>query len=137
MQQSTISAALVSPQLVDQAQGLITAYHFVRYSDQRRLDPVRIVRSLAHQLALSIPELLTVYSGGGVDAGGSEEEVGAEQDGDEERDAGQQGVEEAFEQLLVQPLIRLESLLNRDSSSRVPQVVICLGVFAIGIGYSH
>jgi hypothetical protein len=30
----------------------ITAYHFAKFSDARRLDPVRIVKSLAFQLAL-------------------------------------------------------------------------------------
>ena len=32
--------------------GPITAYHFAKFSDARRLDPVRIVKSLAFQLAL-------------------------------------------------------------------------------------
>ncbi|KAG2489653.1 hypothetical protein HYH03_011931 [Edaphochlamys debaryana] len=43
---STIAAALVKhrPQA-------ITAHHFLKYNDQRRLEPIRIIKSLAAQLA--------------------------------------------------------------------------------------
>ncbi len=34
--------------------GVLVAYHFLKYSDQRRLDPRRIVKSLAYQLALQV-----------------------------------------------------------------------------------
>jgi len=51
---STISAALLD-YLHDQ--GYLTACHFNKHSDARRLDPVRIIKSIAFQLALSIPDL--------------------------------------------------------------------------------
>ena len=37
--------------------GIMTAHHFLKYSDARRLDPVRIVKSLLFQLATKLPEL--------------------------------------------------------------------------------
>ncbi len=35
-----------------QADSPVAAYHFAKFSDARRLDPVRIVKSLAYQLAM-------------------------------------------------------------------------------------
>ncbi|KXZ42624.1 hypothetical protein GPECTOR_129g554 [Gonium pectorale] len=37
------------------APAAVTAYHFAKYNDARRLDPVRIIKSLAFQLALKLP----------------------------------------------------------------------------------
>ncbi len=34
----------------------VSAYHFLKHSDARRLDPVKIVKSLAFQLAQKVPE---------------------------------------------------------------------------------
>ncbi|PNH05170.1 WD repeat domain-containing protein [Tetrabaena socialis] len=51
---STIAAALCS----DHGSGFggqITAHHFLKYNDQRRLEAVRITKSLAFQLACRIP----------------------------------------------------------------------------------
>lgn len=45
---STISAALLSH---PDTQPHIAAYHFLKYNDRRRLDMVRVVKSLAFQLA--------------------------------------------------------------------------------------
>ena len=44
---STISALLCKG-----AGPAVHAHHFLKYSDSRRLDPIRIVKSLAFQLAL-------------------------------------------------------------------------------------
>ena len=46
---STISAALLSHGLT---KDLIAAHHFFKYNDQRRLDMVAHVKSMAHQLAV-------------------------------------------------------------------------------------
>ena len=55
---STISAALSEFVLGRRVEGKpgvwdgpVTAYHFLKYSDARRLDPVKIIKSLAFQLA--------------------------------------------------------------------------------------
>jgi hypothetical protein len=54
---SSISAALSKQVLGRQNSesgmwsGPVTALHFAKHSDQRRLDPVRIIKSLAYQLA--------------------------------------------------------------------------------------
>jgi len=60
---STISAALLKNVLGRRIEGLpgewegvVTAYHFLKYSDARRLDPVAIVKSIAFQLALRLPD---------------------------------------------------------------------------------
>ncbi|PNH02253.1 Vegetative incompatibility protein HET-E-1, partial [Tetrabaena socialis] len=65
---STISAALCSHQqqqtqqnpaaatvLSDNAATAVSACHFLKYSDERRLEPIRIIKSLAFQLAERIP----------------------------------------------------------------------------------
>ncbi|GIM11101.1 hypothetical protein Vretimale_14612, partial [Volvox reticuliferus] len=39
------------------------AFHFCKYSDARRQDPVRVVKTLAYQLAQSLPELGRYYCG--------------------------------------------------------------------------
>ncbi len=44
---STISAALVAGHLRER----FAAYHFFKYSDARRQDPVQVIKSLAFQLA--------------------------------------------------------------------------------------
>lgn len=45
---STLSAVLAtSPETA----GLVTAYHFLKHSDNRRTEPIRIIKSLAFQLA--------------------------------------------------------------------------------------
>ncbi|PNH05496.1 hypothetical protein TSOC_008245, partial [Tetrabaena socialis] len=49
---STISAALCSSK---ELSGCITAHHFIKYNDARRLEVVRVVKSLAFQLALRLP----------------------------------------------------------------------------------
>ncbi|KAG2433437.1 hypothetical protein HXX76_008494 [Chlamydomonas incerta] len=41
----------------------VHAYHFCKYSDARRQDPVRVVKSLAYQLAASLPALAPYYCG--------------------------------------------------------------------------
>ena len=46
---STVSAAMV--RALQSKPGLSIAYHYLKYSDQRRLDVVRIIKSLAAQLA--------------------------------------------------------------------------------------
>jgi hypothetical protein len=51
---STISAALI-------AKGVVTAYHFFKYNDQRRLDMVRVIKSLAHQLAERCAVSASIY----------------------------------------------------------------------------
>ncbi|KAG2489801.1 hypothetical protein HYH03_011750 [Edaphochlamys debaryana] len=51
---STISAVLCSEH-EQLPPGSISAFHFLKYNDQRRLDPVRIVKSLAFQLASRFP----------------------------------------------------------------------------------
>eukprot|EP00976_Prorocentrum_cordatum_P085253 1185994-Prorocentrum_minimum.AAC.1 len=38
-----------------QQQGKLAAYHLLKYSDQRRLDTVRTIKSLAFQLAVILP----------------------------------------------------------------------------------
>lgn len=38
-----------------QHQGQLAVYHLLKYSDQRRLDPARIIKSLAFQLAVVLP----------------------------------------------------------------------------------
>ena len=47
---STVSAAMIRA-LHQSKPGLAIAYHYLKYSDQRRLDVVRIIKSLAAQLA--------------------------------------------------------------------------------------
>ncbi|PNH10193.1 WD repeat domain-containing protein [Tetrabaena socialis] len=51
---STISAALCDSAAAGQG---VTAHHFVKYSDQRRLDPLRAISSLAFQLADRLPAI--------------------------------------------------------------------------------
>ncbi|EFJ49075.1 hypothetical protein VOLCADRAFT_104512 [Volvox carteri f. nagariensis] len=41
----------------------VHAFHFCKYSDARRQDPVRVVKTLAYQLAQSLPELGRYYCG--------------------------------------------------------------------------
>ena len=58
---STLSAALIEKVLGRRAKGEggkagewagpVSAYHLLKHSDQRRLEPVRIIKSLAFQLA--------------------------------------------------------------------------------------
>ncbi|KAG2489809.1 hypothetical protein HYH03_011758 [Edaphochlamys debaryana] len=50
---STVSAVLCGGQQLPP--GSLAAFHFLKYNDQRRLDPVRIVKSLAFQLASRLP----------------------------------------------------------------------------------
>ncbi len=66
---STISAAMCS---LEQTGSRIDAYHFVKYSDQRRLDPMRILKSIAHQLPSRLPEMLHIYGdmAGNIDGDG-------------------------------------------------------------------
>lgn len=45
---SCLSAALLSDEAVSKE---VAAHHFIKYNDQRRVDIVRIVKSLAYQLA--------------------------------------------------------------------------------------
>ncbi|GAX72581.1 hypothetical protein CEUSTIGMA_g37.t1 [Chlamydomonas eustigma] len=61
---SSVSAALSElllgrrdPNKPGQWLGPITAMHFLKHNDQRRLDPVRIIKSLAFQLASRMPSL--------------------------------------------------------------------------------
>lgn len=54
---STISAVLAT---LPATAGRIAAHHFVKYSDRRRLDPLRIVKTLAHQLTETVPGVLQV-----------------------------------------------------------------------------
>ena len=54
---STISAVLCSGSLKDR----ITAHHFLKHNDQRRLEPVRIIKSLAFQLAFRCGERPEVH----------------------------------------------------------------------------
>jgi hypothetical protein len=59
---STVSAALVREVLGRRTEGggwegPATALHFLKHNDARRLDPVRIVESLAFQLGLRLPDL--------------------------------------------------------------------------------
>jgi hypothetical protein len=50
---STVSALLCGAGPAGAAlASCVSAHHFVKYSDARRLDPVRIVKSLAFQLAV-------------------------------------------------------------------------------------
>ncbi|KAG2491744.1 hypothetical protein HYH03_009907 [Edaphochlamys debaryana] len=51
---STISAVLASDPAVGGFGDRISAHHFLKYNDQRRLEPVRMIKSLAFQLALRI-----------------------------------------------------------------------------------
>ena len=67
---STISAALVREFLGRPVAGTpgawvgpISAVHFLKHSDQRRLDPVAIVRSLVFQLTSRLPKLQTALFG--------------------------------------------------------------------------
>ncbi|GAX78217.1 hypothetical protein CEUSTIGMA_g5659.t1 [Chlamydomonas eustigma] len=53
---STISAAIWKEVLKDH-KDMLSAVHFLKHNDQRRLDPVRIIKSIAFQLASVIPEL--------------------------------------------------------------------------------
>ncbi|PNH07715.1 Vegetative incompatibility protein HET-E-1 [Tetrabaena socialis] len=101
---STISAALCSHQqqqtqqnpaaatvLSDNAATAVSACHFLKYSDERRLEPIRIIKSLAFQLAERIPgmgeQLLHLNA---------------------EAVARMTEVEQAFTKLLLQPLQVLE-----------------------------
>jgi len=54
---STISAAICEKLfgLGEKEKKIVTACHFLKFSDQRRLDPIRIITSLAFQLAMKIP----------------------------------------------------------------------------------
>ncbi|PNH00576.1 hypothetical protein TSOC_013598, partial [Tetrabaena socialis] len=49
---STISAALCSS---TELSGCVTAHHFIKYNDARRLEVVRVVKSFAFQLAKRLP----------------------------------------------------------------------------------
>ena len=51
---STITAALLKDGVLG---AHATAHHFLKHSDARRLDPVKMVKSLAFQLAPQLPEL--------------------------------------------------------------------------------
>ncbi|GIL47581.1 hypothetical protein Vafri_4369 [Volvox africanus] len=42
---------------------IVHAYHFCKYSDVRRQSPIRIVKTLAYQLAQRLPLLRTYYAG--------------------------------------------------------------------------
>ena len=53
---STISAALMSS-ILDPKDNVVSAVHFLKYSDRHRLDPVAIIKSFAWQLAKFIPFL--------------------------------------------------------------------------------
>ena len=53
---STISSALIS-YVLDPKSNTISAIHFLKYSDRRRLDPIQIIKSLAWQLTKFIPAL--------------------------------------------------------------------------------
>jgi hypothetical protein len=57
---STVSAALVDVLSAELPEGHAAAHHFLKHSDARRLDPVRLVKSLAFQLAVQIPRLREV-----------------------------------------------------------------------------
>ena len=48
---STVSAAMCDP-AAGAFRDAISAHHFLKHSDQRRLQPVRVVKSLAFQLAV-------------------------------------------------------------------------------------
>ncbi|PNH07719.1 hypothetical protein TSOC_005803 [Tetrabaena socialis] len=100
---STISAALCSHQQQQKQQNpaaatllsgnaaTVSACHFLKYSDERRLEPIRIIKSLAFQLAERIPcmgeQLLHL---------------------DAEEVARMREVEQAFTKLLLQPLQNLK-----------------------------
>ncbi|GIL56284.1 hypothetical protein Vafri_11626 [Volvox africanus] len=63
---STLCAALCDPEVgllraVDGGRGrIVGAHHFVRFGDRRRQEPLRIIKSLAYQLAEGLP-LLSNY----------------------------------------------------------------------------
>ncbi|KXZ47607.1 hypothetical protein GPECTOR_34g766 [Gonium pectorale] len=84
---STVSAVLLSTAGCSEA---IYGAHFLRYSDARQLDPLRIVKSLAFQLAERLPVVRDCLLGLAVDVV------------DGLRDPG-----DAFELLLLQPLLEL------------------------------
>ncbi|KAG2427876.1 hypothetical protein HXX76_012196 [Chlamydomonas incerta] len=54
------AAAQELPPLPQLPAGGVSAYHFLKYNDQRRLDPVNIIKSLAFQLAMRVPVLRDV-----------------------------------------------------------------------------
>ncbi|PNH03143.1 WD repeat domain-containing protein, partial [Tetrabaena socialis] len=90
---STISAVLCSKDQGDGLGGQIAAHHFLKYSDQQRLDAVRIIKSLAYQLACRIPSMATQLL---------ELDVA-----DMAEVAQMSGMEQAFTKLLLQPLQNL------------------------------
>ncbi|KAG2444913.1 hypothetical protein HXX76_001649 [Chlamydomonas incerta] len=102
---STISAALCAVPAEGGFGERISCRHYCKYSDQRRLDPVRVIKSLAFQLANRFPvacqQLLRQ------DAVRVAQEVSAEA---------------AFEALLAEPLRRVVSQPDFDGS----QVVLLL-----------
>ncbi|PNH02254.1 Vegetative incompatibility protein HET-E-1, partial [Tetrabaena socialis] len=99
---STISAVLCSHQQQKQQNpaaatsysdnaATVSAFHFLKYNDERRLEPIRIIKSLAFQLAERIPDMGKQLLH--LDA----EEV-----------AMMTEVEQAFTELLLQPLQALK-----------------------------
>ncbi|KAG2427875.1 hypothetical protein HXX76_012195 [Chlamydomonas incerta] len=94
------AAAQELPPLPQLPAGGVSAYHFLKYNDQRRLDPVNIIKSLAFQLAMRIPSVRDNLLG--QDAAQVAQLT----------DAGK-----AFKQLLLQPLKQHEEALQAAKSA--------------------
>ncbi|KAG1672374.1 hypothetical protein FOA52_010992 [Chlamydomonas sp. UWO 241] len=97
---STVSAALCT---LETTRHQIAARHFLKYSDQRRLDIVRLLKSVAHQLPSKLPDLLQVYANLPASSGSRMQDVQA-----------------TFEVLLRDPLQQY------GSSVSAPQLVILI-----------
>ncbi|KAG2491803.1 hypothetical protein HYH03_009963 [Edaphochlamys debaryana] len=103
---STISAVLCSEEAGGGLSGRITAFHFLKYNDQRRLEPVRMIKSLAFQLAHRLqPVCDTLLS---MDAA----QVAAMRD-----------VDQAFTALLLGPLQALQAAQGKE---KPPEQVVLL-----------
>ncbi|GFR51163.1 hypothetical protein Agub_g13520, partial [Astrephomene gubernaculifera] len=89
---SPTSAASASTAAASASGGVVSAYHFLKYNDQRRLEPVRIVKSLAFQLASRLPSVCACLLECDVAAVAQMTEVGR-----------------AFEELLLRPMMAAEA----------------------------
>eukprot|EP00198_Chlamydomonas_reinhardtii_P013244 XP_001702581.1 predicted protein [Chlamydomonas reinhardtii] len=89
--------------------GCAVAYHFLKYSDARRLDPVRMIKSIAFQLAEKLPEVRAVLLGLDVKAVAALQEP-----------------EKAFQMLLLQPLVAFQGALLQGRASTSQPILILI-----------
>lgn len=112
---STLSAALVRRLGLGSGSSpggpLVTAYHFCKHADRERRDPVRMIKSLAYQLAVAIPALRAFYN-----------------ELEQETIDSLQEVDDAFAVLLRDPLQSLHDggLLGDSSGGGVESITILI-----------